>query len=62
MVTEARDRHSVLQVAAPLELDVQDPVHLKDTQACQVRQTPTSLVYRIPESAYRYGYKAALCR
>lgn len=44
VVTEARDRHSVLQVAAPLEFDVQDPVHLKDTQACQVRRTPTFLV------------------
>jgi len=36
VVTEARDRHSVLQVAAPLTLDGHDPAHLRDTQACQI--------------------------
>ena len=35
-MTEARDRHSVLQVAVPLELDGHDPVQLRDTQTCQV--------------------------
>lgn len=37
VVAESRHRHSVLQVAAPLELDAHDPVHLRDTQTCQVR-------------------------
>ena len=36
VVTEARDRHSVLQVAAPHELDEDDPVQLRDPQTCQV--------------------------
>lgn len=38
VVAEGRHRHSVLQVAAPLELDAHDPVHLRDTQTCQVRR------------------------
>jgi len=37
VVAESRCRHSVLQVAAPLELDEHDPVHLRDTQTCQAR-------------------------
>ena len=37
VVTESRNRHSVLQVAVPLELDAHDPVHLRDEQTCQVR-------------------------
>ena len=36
VVTESRNRHSVLQVAVPLELDTHDPVHLRDEQTCQV--------------------------
>ena len=36
LVTESRNRHSVLQVAVPLELDMHDPVHLRDEQTCQV--------------------------
>ena len=36
VVTESRNRHSVLQVAVPLELDAHDPVHLRDEQTCQV--------------------------
>ena len=36
LVTESRNRHSVLQVAVPLELDAHDPVHLRDEQTCQV--------------------------
>jgi hypothetical protein len=36
VTTEARNRHSVLQVAAPLELDERDAAHLRDTQACQI--------------------------
>ena len=34
--TEARNRHSVLQVAVPLELDDTDEAHLRDEQACQI--------------------------
>ena len=43
VVMESRHRHSVLQVAAPLELDAHDPVHLRDTQTCQARRMPASL-------------------
>ena len=43
VIREARDRHSVLQVAAPHELDkhgrdVDDPFRLRDMQTCQVRR------------------------
>ena len=36
VTTEARNRHSVLQVAVPLELDDTDEAHLRDEQACQI--------------------------
>ena len=46
VIREARDRHSVLQVAAPHELDkhgrdVDDPFRLRDMQTCQVRRLLT---------------------
>ena len=51
VVTEARDRHSVLQVAAPLELNGHDPVQLRDTQTCQAL-LPLSLGLAGPSSLY----------
>ena len=42
VVSESRQRHSVLQVAVPLELDADDLMHLRDMQTCQARRMPTS--------------------
>ena len=49
VIREARDRHSVLQVAAPHEVDkhgrdMDDPFRLRDMQTCQVRRLRTSLL------------------
>ena len=46
LTREARDRHSVLQVAAPHEVDkhgrdMEDPFRLRDMQTCQVRRELT---------------------
>ena len=48
VIREARDRHSVLQVAAPHELDkhgrdMDDPFRLRDMQTCQVRRLLTCM-------------------